>query len=274
MQQRTRHPTLEHLDALVGQWETEARHQLYPGAVAHCWCGREKQTRKELQSMGNHNDRPDGPARLDRRDILRRSAGLAVPAAVALSGVPRTPALTGAAAGPAERGARLVANDEGFDRARLDRLRETLAGHVERGRIPGLVTGVSRGGEVVVDAIGTLAFDSEEPMRRDTIFRIASVTKPITAVAALILVEEGVLRLDDSVDDLLPELADRQVLRAIDAPLDDTVPANRPITLRDLLTFRSGYGAIFTPPEQSPLAQALVEAGVAAGPVFPSLPPR
>ena len=70
-------------------------------------------------------------------------------------------------------------------------------------------------------------------MRRDTIFRLASVTKPITAVAAMILVEECKLRLDDPVDEFLPELANRRVLRTIDSALDDTVPAKRPITVRD-----------------------------------------
>nr|MBA3415131.1 beta-lactamase family protein [Chloroflexia bacterium] len=110
--------------------------------------------------------------------------------------------------------------------------------------------------------------DGADPMRRDTIFRIASVTKPITAVAAMILVEECVLRLDDPVDALLPELADRQVLKAIDGPVDDTVPANRPMTLRDVMTFRLGYGAIF---DQSPFAQALTEAGVAPGAHLPTV---
>jgi CubicO group peptidase (beta-lactamase class C family) len=79
-------------------------------------------------------------------------------------------------------------------------------------------------------------------MRRDTIFRLASMTKPITAVAAMILVEKCVVRLDDPVDEWLPELKDRKVLRTIDSPLDDTVRAARAITVRDLLTFRSGYG--------------------------------
>jgi CubicO group peptidase (beta-lactamase class C family) len=107
-----------------------------------------------------------------------------------------------------------------------------------------LVALISRHGEAHVDAIGTLAFDRTTPMRRDTIFRLASVTKPITAVATMILVEECRLRLDDPVDEWLPELANRQVLRRIDSELDDTVPAARPITLRDLLTFRSGYGEV------------------------------
>ena len=74
-------------------------------------------------------------------------------------------------------------------------------------------------------------------LKRDTILRIASMTKPITAVATMILVEEGKLRLDEPVDRLLPELANRKVLKRADGPLDDTVPANRPITVRDCLTF-------------------------------------
>jgi CubicO group peptidase (beta-lactamase class C family) len=97
-------------------------------------------------------------------------------------------------------------------------------------------------------------------MRRDTIFRLASVTKPITAVAAMILVEECKLRLDDPVDDLLPELANRRVLRTIDSELDDTVPAKRPITVRDLLTFRSGYGEVAFLSPTCPLQRALIEA--------------
>lgn len=166
-----------------------------------------------------------------------------------------------------------MTNEGEFSPDRLARMHETMTGHIERGRMPGLVLGISRGDETVVETIGTMAFEDDAPMRRDSIFRIASLTKPVVAVAALILVEEGVVRLDDPVDGLLPELANRQVLRAIDAPLDDTVPSNRPLTLRVLLTFRAGYGAIFTPPDQSPLAQALIDAGVAAGPLLPSLPP-
>src|SRR5215211_8145760 len=129
-------------------------------------------------------------------------------------------------------------NNGEFSGARLGRMRDVMAGHVKHGDVPGIVTLVSRRGEVHVDAIGTKAFGGSESMRHDTIFRIASVTKPIVAAAAMILVEECVLRLDEPVDRWLPELADRRVLRAIDSPLDDTLPASRPITLRDLLTFR------------------------------------
>jgi CubicO group peptidase (beta-lactamase class C family) len=102
-----------------------------------------------------------------------------------------------------------------------------MAGYVQRGDVPGMVTLVSRRGEVHVDAIGTKAIGGTDPIERDTIFRIASMTKPITAVAAMILVEECKVRLDEPVDRLLPELAARKVLKRLDGPLDDTVPANR-----------------------------------------------
>jgi CubicO group peptidase (beta-lactamase class C family) len=152
-------------------------------------------------------------------------------------------------------------------------MHDVMAGHVESGAVPGLVTLVSRRGEVHVDAIGTLAVDGGAAMRRDTIFRIASLTKPIVAAAAMILVEECRLRLDDPVDRWLPELADRRVLRALDSPLDDTVPANRPISLRDLLTFRLGIGAVMVFPSQHPIQFAMEELGLAPGPDLPTHPP-
>jgi CubicO group peptidase (beta-lactamase class C family) len=136
-----------------------------------------------------------------------------------------------------------------FSGMRLARLRTALRRHVEAGQVPGLVALVHHAGREHVETLGTMAFGSDIPMRRDTIFRLASTTKPITAAAAMILVEECRLRLDDPVDDWLPELRNRRVLRTIAGPLDDTVPATRPITLRDLLTFRSGYGdlGLFAP---------------------------
>jgi CubicO group peptidase (beta-lactamase class C family) len=157
--------------------------------------------------------------------------------------------------------------------ARLGLMHDVMAGHVERGVVPGIVTLISRRGEVHVDAIGTKAFGGDEPMRRDTIFRVASVTKPIVAAAAMILVEECALRLDDPVDPWLPELANRRVLRTIDGPIDDTVPANRPIILRDLLTFRLGIGAVMIFPPRYPIQHAMAEAGVASGPTLPEHAP-
>lgn len=147
-----------------------------------------------------------------------------------------------------------------------------MAGYVDRAEVPGMVTAVSRRGEVHVEALGTKAFGGGT-MRRDTLFRIASMTKPITAAAAMLLVEECALRLDDPVDPWLPELADRRVLRRLDSPLDDTVPARRPITLRDLLTLRPGIGAVMAPPGTYPIQQAMEDAGIAPGAGVQPYPP-
>src|SRR5580698_7806524 len=118
---------------------------------------------------------------------------------------------------------------------------------IERGEVAGIVALAARGNEVHAEVRGLRDLKSGAPMRRDTIFRIASMTKAVTAAAAMILVEETVLRLDDPVDAWLPELANRKVLRDLGSTLNDTVAANRPITLRDLLTFTFGLGLIFVP---------------------------
>src|SRR5438093_5470015 len=110
-------------------------------------------------------------------------------------------------------------------------------------------------------------------MRSDTIFRIASMSKPITAAATMILVEECKLRLDEPVDRLLPELAHRKVLKRLDGPLDDTVPANRPLTLRDLLTFRMGFGIVMAPPGTMPIQKAMDEQLLGQGPPQPLTTP-
>ena len=113
-----------------------------------------------------------------------------------------------------------------------------------------------------VDAIGMKALGGNDPMRRDTIFRIASISKPITAAATMILVEECKLRLDEPVDRLLPELANRRVLKRLDGQVDDTVPAKRPITVRDLLTFRMGLGIIMAMPGTYPIQKAAADLGL------------
>jgi CubicO group peptidase (beta-lactamase class C family) len=111
--------------------------------------------------------------------------------------------------------------------------------------------------------------ERRRPMRDDAIFRIASVTKPIAAVAALQLVDEGLIALDDPIDDVLPELAGRRVLVDPDGPVDGpTVTAARSLTLRDLLTFRCGYGMDFAAEEQ-PLLHRLWELGIGPGPKGP-----
>ncbi len=153
----------------------------------------------------------------------------------------------------------------------LTRLHDAMAAHVTPDRLPALVTLVAAGDDVHIDTFGTPSSDSATPLARDAIFRIASLTKPITAVATMSLVEEGVLHLDEPVDDLLPELAGRQVLRAIDADLDDTVPAGRPITPEDLLSYRFGFGSVMAPPGSYPIQRAEAELGLQSigGPPWP-----
>jgi len=165
-----------------------------------------------------------------------------------------------------------MTDERGLPKAGLDRLHGVMAGYVERGDVPGMVMLVSRHGEVHVDAIGRLAFEGSS-MTRNSIFRITSMTKPVAAAAAMVLIEEGKLQLDDPIDRWLPELANRKVLLRIDALIHQTVPARRAITLRDLLTFRCGYGIIPVFPDRFPIQRAYAEAGLAPGPVFPSFQP-
>jgi CubicO group peptidase (beta-lactamase class C family) len=161
----------------------------------------------------------------------------------------------------------------GLSKSRLARMRDVMAGYVERGEVPGLVLAVSRRGETVIEPIGATDLDGT-PIRADTIFRISSLTKPITAAAAMMCVSEGKLRLDEPVDRLLPELAGRAVLRSPDGPLTDTVPATRPITVRDLLTFVWGFGMVIAPPGTYPIQRATDELRLGQGmPDPPAAPP-
>ncbi|WP_207782646.1 serine hydrolase [Phytoactinopolyspora limicola] len=148
----------------------------------------------------------------------------------------------------------------GFSPKRLSRVRELLDHHVDAGFAPGMVAVLARHGEVHIEATGTLAFGgagSNMPMTGDTICRMTSMTKPITAACAMTLVDDGTLRLDDPVDDLLPELADMTVLADPNGPLENTVPAHRSITLRDLLTFTLGTGMVLAEPGTVPIGDAL-----------------
>jgi len=139
-----------------------------------------------------------------------------------------------------------------------DDLHQAMKGYVDAGERPGVVTVLARNDDVYIDAVGQHGFGSDRPMQRDTIFRIASITKPVVAAAALTLVQEGRLRLDAPIDRWIPELANRRVLRRLDGPLDDTVPAKRPIFVSDLLTMTMGMGAIMAP-GRFPIMEALAE---------------
>jgi CubicO group peptidase (beta-lactamase class C family) len=149
---------------------------------------------------------------------------------------------------------------------------EVAASHVGDDAVPGLVALVARGDEAHVVTRGELAVGGR-PVERGSLFRIASTTKPVTAAATLALVREGLLELDEPVDRLLPELADRRVLRRADGPLDDTLPAAGPVTVRGLLTFTFGFGMaveMFLAAEPWPVVAAAAEAGLATiGPPQP-----
>ncbi len=162
----------------------------------------------------------------------------------------------------------------GLSKSRLERIHHVLSGYIERKEMPGLVVLVSHHDDVHVEALGTMAFGQPALMKRDTIFRIASITKPITAVAAMILVEECKLRLDDSIETWLPELANRRVLKSISSPLDDTVPALRAITVRDLLTYRMGFGSVMEMPDTYPIQKSIREYRIGGdGPPRPAQAP-
>ena len=156
----------------------------------------------------------------------------------------------------------------GLDASRLPRIEEAMASYVDRGEVPGVVSLVCRGDDVHVFWHGSLS-KGGPPMQRDTIFRIASMTKPVTAVATMICAEDGLFRLDDPVDDLLPELANRRVLTSLDASLDDTVPAQRQVMIRDLLTFTWGYGQVLASPDTYPILAAADTLKIGNGPPDP-----
>jgi CubicO group peptidase (beta-lactamase class C family) len=169
-----------------------------------------------------------------------------------------------------------VISPDGFHDRALARIDEIVETAVAQGQVPGVVAAVARGDTVHVAAAGVMAVGGP-PMRRDTLFRISSTTKPMTAAAVLSLADDGLLDLDEPVDRLLPELADRRVLRSPGGPLADTVPAQRPITTRDLLTFTWGFGmqgAMFMAPEPWPILTAAIDRELFTfGPPQPGLMP-
>ncbi|HEY6491934.1 MAG TPA: serine hydrolase domain-containing protein [Trebonia sp.] len=158
----------------------------------------------------------------------------------------------------------------GFTDEGLAALDAALERHTASGAVPGLAALVSRDGQAHVTWAGHKSLGDGEPIGRDAIFRIASLTKPITGVAAMLLVEDGVLALSDPVEKWLPELSSRRVLRSYGAELSDTVPARRAITVEDVLSFRLGFGAIFTP---DPLPVVQAEAALDLKTLRPPWPP-
>ena len=141
---------------------------------------------------------------------------------------------------------------------------------IDVGAVPGAVVGVARDGVVSMEAAGATGTSGGTAMRVDTLARISSNTKPMAAVLTLSLAEEGALGLDDPVERFVPALTDRRVLRRLDGPLEDTVPAERPVTIEDLLTMRLGFGLVFE--ADCPAVAAAVSAELGIGPPDPSVP--
>jgi CubicO group peptidase (beta-lactamase class C family) len=148
-----------------------------------------------------------------------------------------------------------------------------VAAAVADGQVPGAAWRVDRGDEVARGAAGTHTPGGDDAVRPDAVFRLSSVTKPVVAVAALALVDAGLLDLDGPVDAHLPELADPVVLADPSDASAGTVPARRPITVRDVLTFRLGLGMDFTAPWPTPTLAALAATGLPAGPPRPQAAP-
>jgi CubicO group peptidase (beta-lactamase class C family) len=150
----------------------------------------------------------------------------------------------------------------GFSTLGLKAVADAMQSAIDRGDAAGVVTLLYRHAEIAqVTAVGWQDEAAKTPMRRDTIFRIASMTKPVVSVATLILMEEGKLGLADPVERFLPELADRKLLPDPAAALDTAKPSPRAITILDLLTHRSGIVTPDTAP--GPLVMALKDADAA-----------
>ncbi|MGY1796718.1 serine hydrolase domain-containing protein [Geodermatophilus sp. SYSU D00525] len=154
-----------------------------------------------------------------------------------------------------------------------EEIEQVVVGAVAAGAVPGAAWLVRRGDEVARGAAGTHAPGGDDPVAPDTVFRISSVTKPVVATAALTLVDDGTLALDEPVDALLPELAGRRVLADPADAAAGTVPARRAVTVRDVLTSRLGLGIDFTAPWPTPTVAALGEAGLPVGPPAPQAAP-
>ncbi len=154
---------------------------------------------------------------------------------------------------------------------REQRARDAVARHVDAGAVPGASWLVASPDGLARGTAGTHGPPEHRPIRPDTLFRISSNTKPIAAALAMTLVDDGTVDLDAPVDDLLPELADRRVMIDPAGPIDETVPAARPISVRDVLEFRLGWGMDFTGPNV--LLSAMADRGLSAGPPAPQANP-
>lgn len=142
--------------------------------------------------------------------------------------------------------------------------------YVDRGEVPGAVIGLWRDGELSLEATGAMDLAGEAEMTVDTVVRISSNTKPMAAALTLALAEDGVLALEDPLTRFVPEMGGRRVLRRLDAPIDDTLPAKRAATVEDLLTMRLGFGFVFE--GDCPVLGVASDMGLGIGAPDPSVP--
>ncbi len=188
---------------------------------------------------------------------MRTSARFALPACVAFLSIllPAWPAAQGLPTGAAE--------DSGLSSERLQRIKIAMQRYIDRGEVPGVVTLVARHGRVVhFEALGYRDVEAKAPMTKDAIFRIASMTKPITSVAVMMLFEEGHFLLSDPIAKFLPEFANPRVAvpaaagERVETPYKQ-VPAVRPITIRHLLTHTAGLANSYRGLTQAEYAKAV-----------------
>jgi CubicO group peptidase (beta-lactamase class C family) len=156
-------------------------------------------------------------------------------------------------------------------RVRMERVIAGVRRAVEAGVVPGALVGLRAGGETTVEAFGMTAPRGDQPFGADAQVRISSNTKPMLAALTLRLAQDGVLGLQDPVERFLPELAGRRVLLRVDGGLDETEPAQRSITVEDLLTMRMGFGWVFE--SECPALARATELGLGFGPPDPAGPP-
>jgi CubicO group peptidase (beta-lactamase class C family) len=182
--------------------------------------------------------------------MTRRAIWMAALAAASLVAAPHAQAKPAKAAAPAAAAARNLSQTTtpeavGFDAQRLKRLDDYMAGVVAQGRVAGMTTLLARHGKVVeFKTYGKQSLATGQPMSKDTIFRIYSMTKPLTGVAMMILFEEGKWRLDDPVTRYVPEFKNLKVMVKADADghITQVEDVKRPPTMREIMSHTAGFG--------------------------------
>jgi CubicO group peptidase (beta-lactamase class C family) len=194
-------------------------------------------------------------------NTLKKAFVLPVLAAACLLAITCTPSTEGTSAALARDLAEVPAEDVGLSTARLGRLSHAMQGLVDEGKLAGIVTLVSRHGKVPhFETFGHQDTASSTPMARDTIFRIYSMSKPITGVALMTLYEEGKFRLSDSLSKYIPEFADLMVASESGTDRPAVEKPNHPITIRELMTHTAGFTyGLFS---RSPVDKLYRDAGV------------